>query len=177
MENVIKAFTRNEKAKVARREGFIPGVIYGKDVKNESIKFERTKLINLLKEKGEKAKINFYLNDEKKHGIIKDIEKAPATGEIVHIDVQEIENQETVKWTVPVVFSGKDLLINKDLYLQVYSNEVDVEGDSSKIPDNVELEVNNMKYGEEIKVKDLKLDPSIRLIKDPDTILAVITNA
>lgn len=177
MENIIKAFTRNEKAKVARREGFIPGVIYGKDVENESIKFERTKLINLLKEKGEKAKINFYLNDEKKQGIIKDVERDLATGEIVHIDVQEIKNQETVKWTVPVVFSGKDLLINKDLYLQVYSNEVDVEGDSSKIPDNVELEVNNMKYGEEIKAKDLNLDPSIRLIKDPDTILAVITNA
>ncbi|WP_027623115.1 50S ribosomal protein L25 [Clostridium lundense] len=177
MEGIIKAFARNEKARIARREGFIPGVVYGKDVENSSVKFEKTKLINLLKEKGEKAKINFYLDDKKKQGIIKEVSRDLATGEIVHIDVQAVEGKESVKWTVPVIFAEKDLLNNRDLYLQVYSNEVDVEGDSSKIPDNVEIAVNNMQFGEEIKIKDLKLDSSIKLLKDPDTILAVITNA
>lgn len=177
MEGVINAFERNEKARISRREGFIPGIVYGKEVEAIKVKFEKTKLMNLLKEKGEKTKINFYLKDQKKQGIIKEVSRDLATGEIVHIDVQAVKNKENVKWTVPVIFGGKDLLNNKGFYLQVYNNEVEVEGDSSKIPDNVEIEVNNMGFGEEIKVKDLNLDPSIKLLKDPETVLAVITNA
>ncbi|MBC2396951.1 50S ribosomal protein L25 [Clostridium tetanomorphum] len=177
MEGTINAFARSEKARIARREGFIPGVVYGKDVKNMPVKFERNKLLNFLKEKGEKAKINFLLNNEKKQGIIKEVERDLATTEIIHIDIQAITEKENVKWTVPVDFLGKDLLKNRDLYIQVYNSDVEVEGDSSKIPNKVKIEVNNMKFGEEIKIKDLNLDPSIKLLKDPETVIAVITNS
>ncbi|MEW9096828.1 MAG: 50S ribosomal protein L25 [Clostridiaceae bacterium] len=173
----INAYVRNEKPKVTKREGFIPGVIYGKDFENILVKFERNKLIGLLKENGEKAKISYTLDNVKKEGIIKEIGRDFATGEIIHIDIQSVKGDDTVKWTIPVIFTGKELLNNRGLYLQVYSNEVDVEAEASLIPDNAELEVSSMNYGEEIKIKDLNLNPVIKLAKDSETILAVITNS
>ena len=177
MEAILNAHLRNEKPKVARREGFIPGVIYGKDIENVLVKFEKNKLINLLKEKGEKAKISFLLNNKKTEGIIKEIARDLATNDIVHIDIQSVKGTEIVKWIVPVNFVGKELLNSKGLYLQVYTNEVEVEGETSLIPDNVEIEINGMEHGQEIKIKDLKLNPEIKILRDEETVIGVVTNS
>ncbi|WP_315116271.1 50S ribosomal protein L25 [uncultured Clostridium sp.] len=177
MEVAINAYVRNEKPKITKREGFIPGVIYGKDFENILVKFERNKLIGLLKEKGEKAKISYMLDNVTKEGIIKEVGRDFATGEIIHIDIQSVKGNDNVKWTIPIVFTGKELLNNKGLYLQVYSNEIDVEGEASLIPNNAEIEVSSMEFGKEIKIKDLNLNSAIKLAKDSETILAVVTNS
>ncbi|GAA0721485.1 50S ribosomal protein L25 [Clostridium malenominatum] len=177
MEGILNAQVRMEKPKVSRREGFIPGVIYGKDLENIFVKFEKTKLIGLLKEKGEKSRISFLLNNKKQEGIIKDVARDDSTNEIIHIDIQAVKGTEVVKWTVPVNFTGKELLNGRGLYLQVYSNEIEVEGESSLIPNSVEIEVSKMEFGQEIKIKDLKLTGEIRILKDLDTVIGVIANS
>ncbi|MBV1822057.1 50S ribosomal protein L25, partial [Coprococcus sp. MSK.21.13] len=155
MAEILIATERNEKGKAARKKGFIPGIIYGKDIEGKSVNFEKGKLIAFLKEKGEKSKINFKLNGENKQGIIKEVGRDAVTSNIIHIDIQEVTASEEVKWTIPIIFEGREKLKSKDLYIQVYLQEVDVEGKASEIPNNITIDVEKLELGEEIKVKDL----------------------
>ncbi|NOH16646.1 50S ribosomal protein L25 [Clostridium cochlearium] len=177
MAEILIATERNEKGKAARKKGFIPGIIYGKDIEGKSVNFEKGKLIAFLKEKGEKSKINFKLNGENKQGIIKEVGRDAVTSNIIHIDIQEVTASEEVKWTIPIIFQGREKLKSKDLYIQVYLQEVDVEGKASEIPNNITIDVEKLELGEEIKVKDLNIDSNIKIFNELEDTIARISSS
>ncbi|MBE6064032.1 50S ribosomal protein L25 [Clostridium cochlearium] len=177
MAEILIATERNEKGKAARKKGFIPGIIYGKDIQGKSVNFEKGKLIAFLKEKGEKSKINFKLNGENKQGIIKEVGRDAVTSNIIHIDIQEVTASEEVKWTIPIIFEGREKLKSKDLYIQVYLQEVDVEGKASEIPNNITIDVEKLELGEEIKVKDLNIDSNIKIFNELEDTIARISSS
>lgn len=177
MEEILNALKRDEKAKVVRKKGLIPGVIYGKDIKATEVSFDKGQLVKVLKQKGEKSKIRFNLDGKKYYGIIKELARDVATSEMLHIDIQSVDMGEKVKWTIPLVFSGKENLKNQGLYIQVYATELEVQGEADKIPDNIVLDASKNVYGDELKFKDIKLDSGIELLDDPEKLVAVITNA
>lgn len=177
MAEILIATERNEKGKAARKKGFIPGIIYGKDIEGKSVNFEKGKLIAFLKEKGEKSKINFKLNGENKQGIIKEVGRDAVTSNIIHIDIQEVTASEEVKWTIPIIFEGREKLKSKDLYIQVYLQEVDVEGKASEIPNNITIDVEKLELGEEIKVKDLNIDSNIKIFNELEDTIARISSS
>jgi len=177
MEEILNALKRDEKAKVVRKKGLIPGVIYGKDIKTTEVSFDKGQLVKILKQKGEKSKIRFNLDGKKYYGIIKELARDIATAEMLHIDIQSVDMGEKVRWSIPIAFSGKEKLKNKGLYIQVYASEIEVQGDAGKIPDSIVLDASNNDYGDELKFKDIKLDSCIELLDDPEKLVAVITNA
>ncbi|AAO35472.1 50S ribosomal protein L25/general stress protein Ctc [Clostridium tetani] len=177
MAEILIATERNEKGKTARKKGFIPGIIYGKDREGQSINFERGKLIAFLKEKGEKSKMNFQLNGENKQGIIKEVGRDAVTSSIIHIDIQEVSALEKVRWTIPIFFEGREQLKKKELYIQVYLTEVEVEGKASDIPNNITLNVGNLELGEEVKVKDLNIGSNIRIFNELENTIAIISSS
>lgn len=177
MAEILIATERNEKGKTARKKGFIPGIIYGKDREGQSINFERGKLIAFLKEKGEKSKMNFQLNGENKQGIIKEVGRDAVTSSIIHIDIQEVSALEKVRWTIPIFFEGREQLKKKELYIQVYLTEVEVEGKASDIANNITLNVGNLELGEEVKVKDLNIGSNIRIFNELENTIAIISSS
>ncbi|BDR66476.1 50S ribosomal protein L25/general stress protein Ctc [Clostridium tetani] len=177
MAEILIATERNEKGKTARKKGFIPGIIYGKDREGQSINFERGKLIAFLKEKGEKSKMNFQLNGENKQGIIKEVGRDAVTSSVIHIDIQEVSALEKVRWTIPIFFEGREQLKKKELYIQVYLTEVEVEGKASDIPNNITLNVGNLELGEEVKVKDLNIGSNIRIFNELENTIAIISSS
>lgn len=177
MAEILIATERNEKGKAARKKGFIPGVVYGKNKKCQSINFKMGKLMAFLKEKGEKSKISFQLNGENKHGIIKEVGRDAVTSTIIHIDIQEVSESEEVRWTIPIFFEGRKKLKNKELYIQINLAEVDVEGKASEIPNNITLNVEDLELGEEIKVKDLNIDSNIKVFNELEETIARISTS
>ncbi|QBD84529.1 50S ribosomal protein L25 [Clostridium tetani] len=177
MAEILIATERNEKGKTARKKGFIPGIIYGKDREGQSINFERGKLIAFLKEKGEKSKMNFQLNGENKQGIIKEVGRDAVTSSIIHIDIQEVSALEKVRWTIPIFFEGREQLKKKELYIQVYLTEVEVEGKASDIPNNITLNVGDLELGEEVKVKNLNIDSNIKVFNELENTIAIISSS
>ena len=177
MAETLIAKERNEKGKAARKKGFIPGIVYGKDREGQSINFEKGKLIAFLKKKGEKSKVSFQLNGQNRQGIIKEVGRDAVTSSIIHIDIQEVSASEEVKWTIPVILEGREELKRKELYIQVHLPEVEVEGKASDIPNNIILNVGDLNLGQEIKVKDLNIGSNIRVFNEVEDIIAVISSS
>lgn len=166
---------KTEKSKKIRRDGFTPGVIYGEGIeKGISIKFEMLKLKQILKNNILNAKLNLKLGSKTKYCIIKDFQRDPIGGNIIHVDFQAVSANENVKLKVPVVYNGIGLLESKRLALQINISDLELEGRVDSLPETIYVDVSTKKLGDKIHIKDLKLDSSIKIHADENENLAVI---
>ncbi|MDD4570627.1 MAG: 50S ribosomal protein L25 [Tepidanaerobacteraceae bacterium] len=174
-ESVICAVERAEKPNKVRKQGFIPGVVYGKDIKSTSIKLDQKEYKKLLQGHAKNTKVRVKLGNEVKHCIIKEVQKDSVNGQILHVELQTIHSDDIIRLKVPIVFHGKEKLAIKQQLLQELIPEVEIMGKVADMPEFVCIDVGNRKLGDKITVKDIQIGNGIKIIDDESEILAVIT--
>ncbi|MBI3995152.1 MAG: 50S ribosomal protein L25 [Nitrospirae bacterium] len=167
-------------ARTIRRTGRIPAVLYG-DGKSSPLSLHPADLIRILKsESGENALINLKIKGEKsvetKTAILRDFQKDPVTGGILHADLFEINMNKAIRVRVPILVQG-DLPegVKEGGVLQHNLREIEIECLPSMIPDHLDVDAAHLKIGESIHVRDLSVQQGIRVLEDKD--LAVISVA
>lgn len=165
----------HESGKKVRKRGNVPGIIYGEFLKhNIPVKFNNKELYKLLKNTstGEIVKLEF--NHKITPCIIKQIQKDNITGKIIHVDFQYVKKNEVIKLSIPISYTGSDSLENRRLILVTLFSDIDVEAIVENLPDDIIIDVSNMNYEDKILAKDINLPNGVKLITDPETILAII---
>src|SRR5207245_9914884 len=90
--------------------------------------------------------------------LIREIQRHPIRPDIIHVDFYEIHATEKVKLKVPVHLTGNpDGVRNAGGVLDQVTREVEIEVLPENIPDRVELDVNALKLGDSLHVRDLSL--------------------
>ncbi|RKD24862.1 large subunit ribosomal protein L25 [Caminicella sporogenes DSM 14501] len=177
-EAILRAFERTEKPKKCRRQGYVPGIIYGEGFENgQKIKIQLSEARELIKENTKNLRLWVQIGKEKKYGVIKEIQKHPMTKEIQHIDIQAISQKDKVRLKLPVIFEGREKMEQKGQILQVLISEVEVIGKIEKIPESININVSNKELGDSVKVKDIQLDDEIKILEDVNEVLAIVTAA
>jgi large subunit ribosomal protein L25 len=172
---MICAIERDEKPNKVRKEGFIPGVVYGKGMGSKSVKLDPKELKRLLQEHARNAKVKVKIGNEVKECILKELQKDTLSGQILNVELQSIHSDDMIKLKVPVIFHGKDELAARQELLQEYAPEVEITGKANIMPEHVVVDVRERKAGEKITVKDIKVGDGIKLLNDENEIIAVIT--
>lgn len=176
MSNTIRAMERSGKPGKVRRDGFIPGVIYGKGIAESIIvKFETRRFKRILKNQGRNARINVKMGDDEKSCIIKDLQFDPITNDILHVDLQAVTAETSVKLKVPVVFNGREALESERLVLQTFASEVELSGIMGSMPEVIEIDVSDKTAGDKVVVGEIKVKDKIKILNDSDEVLAVIS--
>lgn len=176
MENLIlNAIKRTEKPGRVRREGYVPAVIYGKDIDGGiAVKFEKGSFNKIIKENWGASKISVQLKDIKKYCVIKNIQKHPTTGDILHVDMQAIKMDEDLKLRVPFVFKGEESLQYDGLLLQIIKPDVEVLGKIDSIPSSIEFNVEGKKPGDKITLGDIQLNDGAKIVGESDEMVGVV---
>ena len=162
-----------------RREGLVPGVVYGRDMEPMSVTANRRELVKLLHAKaGEHALVALRLEDGKpweKPVLVQAIQHHPVDGRIVHVDFHAIVLTERLKVKVPVVLKGEPVGVRQDGgVLEQFLREVEVECLPTEIPSGVEYDVSAMKIGDTVHVRDLTPSKNTRITSDPDGTIASV---
>lgn len=175
MSECIRAIPRHEKMTVARKNGFVPGVVYGSNpIKFQPVKFDEKRLRKLLN-RVTNDRIEVKVNNEVKTCRIKQAEKDDITGKLMNISLQVINDSSSPQSvTVPIRFRGLEELQHKKLTLQITQSEIQVKGTEEALPEYLEINVSNKRLGDKVTVADLNLG-SLEAISDQDEILAIIT--
>lgn len=173
-EVILKAVERVEKTRKVREGGFIPGVLYGEGAGATSVKFEASALRKILIKYGWNAKVWVELNDTKKFGFIKEVQKHPVEGNVIHIDVQLVSKDQEIKLQIPISFSGIEELEHRMHLLQVYKSEVEVVGKTALMPNVIVVDVSNKNAGDTITFQDFGLDPELKNNEGEFEVYAVI---
>lgn len=174
--NSVTALKRNEKGIKARKAGYIPGVLYGTEVKESCpVKFQKSEMMKILKNSGDSAKLIVKLEDEKKYGVIKNIQRnSMNVEEIYNVDVQLVTKDEEIKQAVPIIFEGRANIENRGLTIQTQLTEVDVIAKAVDIPESFIIDIKDKNNGDVITVKQIEENEKFKIVNDPDGVIGSV---
>lgn len=168
--------TRTDKGKGAarslRRQGKVPGVIYGHDRSPESLAVDSTALAKLLGDISASTTIVDVTIDDRApvKTLIREIQRdSLRPAEILHLDFYEIRADEAVTVEVPVHLVGiPDGVRNFGGVLDHSLRDLEVEVLPADIPESIDLDVTSLAIGHSLFVRDIKLEKGV-ILNDPDT--------
>jgi large subunit ribosomal protein L25 len=146
-----------------KESGFVPGILYGDGVETATaVKFDEKSLNRILNSNGNNAKLWININNSKKFGFVKEVQRKHLTRNVTHVDIQIVSKDHEIKIQIPVNFSGEDVLRSKQLQLQVHKTEVTVFGKMDLMPDAIDIDVSDMKLGDTVTVNNFGLNQLLK---------------
>ncbi|MGN0145045.1 MAG: 50S ribosomal protein L25 [Clostridium sp.] len=161
-------------AKKERKQGLIPGIIYGKELGNLMFEIGEMDLVSELKTSGEHGVVNFNLDGYNGTAVIKDVQKDSITHKIMHIDLEEVRPDRDIVAEVPIRFNGKDFLGEKGVVLQSQKDYVKVSCKPEDLPKSIDIDVTKAKIGTVYKLSDLEIGNEISILDDLSSICASV---
>jgi large subunit ribosomal protein L25 len=172
LQVATRAGTGKGAARSLRREGKVPGVIYGHGRAAESVVVETAALAKMLVGISAGTTIVDVAIDGRApvKALIREIQRdALRPAEILHLDLYEVRADEQITLAVPVHLVGiPDGVRNFGGVLDHSLRELEIEVLPSDIPEHVELDVTALAIGHSLFVRDLKIEKA-RILNDPDT--------
>ena len=179
MEAVLEAIAREtfgkNEARRTRREGKVPGVLYGGDgAKATPISVEPKALLKILhSESGANTLISLKLSGAADTKVlVKEYQLDPVTHQVLHADFYRVAMDKLIQVTIPVVVKGEPKGVKQQGgILEFIRREIEVECLPADIPENVEVDVSELMLHQGIRVRDLTVDPKWTPKSDPDMML------
>ena len=161
-------------AKKYRREGMIPGVIYGNQIGNELFEVNVTDLEKELAVSGQYGVLKFNLDGKKGTAVIKEVQKNHFGNKVIHLDLEEIADKERMTTEVAVKISGKGLLESRGLILQVQKDLVKVTCTAANLPKEFDLDVSGANAGTVYTLKDLNISGDLTVDDDLTSVIGSV---
>lgn len=158
-----------------RREGFVPGVIYGRGAENANVTVTRASLEQALKVAGENTLLELEIEGAKsKHVLIHNVQRDPVKDILGHVDFLEVRLDQKIKAEIPLVFVGESPAV-KELSGVLIRNiqHIEVEALPQNLPHNLEVDLSGLKtFEDHLTVADIKSGPNVRVLGDSEQIIA-----
>jgi large subunit ribosomal protein L25 len=162
-----------------RRQGLVPGVLYGHG-EPISISVEERELRRALTGA---AGLHSLLDVEvdgtgKAHAsILKDYQVDKVRGGVIHIDLQEVRLDQPITASVSVhLMGGEDAPgVREGGVLSQPLRELQVSALPLEVPEHIDLDVSHMATGDTLRVEDIKVAEGVTLLDDPETVVATVT--
>lgn len=177
-QTALKVLERVEKPNVSRRNGFIPGAIFGASIdKVVSIKFEAQQFERILKKQGSNARLQLVMGDTDTFCLVKEIQRDVVKGNILHVDFQAVAKDEIVKIKTPIIYEGVGQLEANGFMLLVNETDLELEGPLNLLPESLSIDVGGMGVGDKVLAGDFDLNSEVKASRaDEDKILAVVVS-
>lgn len=162
-------------AKKARKNGNVPGVLYGKAINNLMFEVGDLDLNHELSSTGEHGVINFVLNGEQHKALIKEVQKDPVTNKVIHLDLEELQGKEKIVSTVPIHYVGEEYINRRGTVLQKEKDSVKIECPVEALPKSINLDVSSGMVGSVYKFGDLEIASEISILDDLNSVVAAVS--
>jgi large subunit ribosomal protein L25 len=164
-------------ARTLRRQGKVPGVIYGHGREAEAVMIDTGALNRMLVGISAGTAIVDVAVDDRPpvKALIREIQRdAVRPSEILHLDLYEVRSDEEITLEVPVRLIGvPDGVRNFGGVLDHVLRELEIEVLPSNIPEHVDLDVTELAIGHSLFVRDIDV-PNARVLNDPDTPICTV---
>jgi large subunit ribosomal protein L25 len=160
-----------------RRTGEVPGVIYGGDAEPSHFAVDARILRNTLARSG--AILDVTIDSGKATPVlVKDVQRHPVRGEIMHVDFLRVNMNETIHTTVVLELLGADDApgVDQGGVLSQETRELNIEALPGDIPDTIQHDVSGMEMNATLYLSELTAPAGITFLDDlEETLVATIT--
>lgn len=176
----VRAGTGKGAARQARRDGLVPGVVYGGGADPQAITIPFNVLLKSLRAGGFMSTL-FNLKVEGQddvrvicRGVQRDVVKSLPT----HIDLMRLKRDSRINMNIPVVFLNEEesVGLKKGGVLNAVRSEVELMVTASNIPDSITVDIADIDVGDIVHISDITLPEGTRpVITDRDFVVASIS--
>ncbi|MFZ0613489.1 MAG: 50S ribosomal protein L25/general stress protein Ctc [Desulfobacterales bacterium] len=172
--------TGNGPARVLRRSGRIPAVLYGPEtealllsvnihefeliLKNHNI---NQMVLNLVIQNGESST---------RPVMIKELQDHPVSRKLIHVDFYEISMTRKIWVNVPVTVDGKSIGEERGGIVQVVRRELEVLCLPGEIPESIVLDISSLDIGDSIHIEEVKLPEGVEISADTNFTILTVTS-
>jgi large subunit ribosomal protein L25 len=164
-------------ARRLRRDGLVPGVIYGGEGGPEHFAVDARILRNTLAHSG--AILQVKVGDGTGTPVlVKDVQRHPVRGEAVHLDLLRVDMTEKIQTTVVLELVGADEApgVVEGGVLNQEAREVNIEALPGDIPDSITLDVSGMVMNATVTLSEVSAPQGVVFVDDlEETVVATIT--
>ena len=178
LEVDVRERTGKGGARGARREGFVPGVLYGGNIDPVAINLKKNQVDKALSSGHFVANMVTITHKGKPQLVIpQDVQYHPVTDQPLHIDLYRVKEDQEIKVEVSVSFVGEDVSpgLKKGGTLNIVRHSVELLVPAGSIPESLEADVSKLEICDNVKISDISLpDNAQPTITDRDFTVATI---
>ncbi len=172
----IVAETRDlakKSAKQMRRDGWIPGVIYGR-TDPVHVRMERSALRRILRTAGSNQLVDVNLNDKVHKVLVREIQQHLTRGDLIHVDFLEVDMKSTIAAVAELIPVGKAAPAGEGVgAASMALRQVDIEARPDALVSEIEVDLSLIQTTDDvIYVGDLTAPDGVTILTDPETAVA-----
>jgi large subunit ribosomal protein L25 len=179
-EVILKAKRRNvigKQVSAIRRAGQLPAVIYGHYIDPISIELDLHDTSKSLTGLAPSALVTVDVEGTPHKALVREKQRNKITGILLHIDFLAVSMKEKLRSQVYIEIVGLSPAI-KDFngVLVTGNDEVEVECLPQDLPERIVVDISTLqKIGDGVYIRDLRIPEGVKILDDPDTMVALIT--
>jgi large subunit ribosomal protein L25 len=159
-----------------RRQGLIPGVLYGREAPVAISIAERELRHALTGAGGTHAVLDVVVDSGKTHSsVLKEFQKDPVRGYITHVDLQEVRLDQPIQASVSLVLTGEPAGVKEGGVLNQVTTSVNIEALPLEIPEHLELDISDLGIGDSARLSQVKTPEGVTILDDlEETVVASV---
>jgi large subunit ribosomal protein L25 len=167
-----------KKVKYLRREGIVPGVIYGRDFETTHIALDHKALRQVLLHAGGAQLIELNFGTESLTTLAREVQRDPILGDILHVDFYRVAMDRAIRTNVPLVVVGESPMVGRDAVLHQHINSVEIEALPGNLPSHIDVDVTGLtEIGQMLTVNDLSLPRGVTVITHVEELIVKLDYA
>ncbi|SEO13397.1 LSU ribosomal protein L25P [Paracoccus alcaliphilus] len=171
-----RAGTGKGAARQARREGKVPGIVYGDHKDPVSIQFDFNKLLTKLRAGRFMSTLwNLKVDGQQDVRVIcRSVQKDVVKDLPIHIDFMRLRSNSKVNLYIPVEFVNHETCpgLKKGGTLVTVRGEVELIVTAGDIPDHLTVDLEGLEVGDTIHINDVKLPKGVKATIDRNFVIA-----
>jgi large subunit ribosomal protein L25 len=182
-EILVNAKGRDTRGKNAarrlRREGLIPGVVYGGKGENIAVAVDPKALRKVLRsEAGRNAILKLDIaGSGATNAILKRWQVDPIKENFLHADFYRIAMDVAIRVTVPILIRGEARGVKVDAgILELIMREIEVECLPGDIPEHIDLDVSDLALNAALRVSDLPVSDKVKILEPPEQVVVHVVS-
>jgi len=163
-----------------RHEGKVPAILYGGHADARTLTLNHQKLLIMLdNERFYSTILSLKVGDQTQAAILKDVQRHPFKNAIVHVDFQRVEENEKIRISIPLHFTGAAVSPGVKSQGGIVSHmrtETEVSCLPKDLPEFIEVDISGLSLNESIHLSQLKIPEGVTLVdlvKDDAAVVAI----
>lgn len=177
----VRENTGTGNARAARRDGLVPGVLYGGGEDPVAVAVKHNEVLKAINSGQFLSNMIELSHEGKKQKVItKDVQFHPVSDMPVHVDFFRVKEDTIIEVEVSVIFKGEDTSpgIKRGGILNVVRYTIEVKCPAGSIPDSIEVDVSEMEIGDSLHISEVALPEGVTpAIDDRDFTIATIVSS
>ena len=165
-----------KKNRQLRRQGFVPGIVYGPSTEPMSVQFPYRTVEIMLMNAGGTNLIDIEVDGAVYPSLAREVQRDVVRGDILHVDFLAVDQSQRISVEVPIVMEGESPVVTaREGILITGRSSLTLEVYPSDIRDRIEIDLSRLtELGAEVLVRDLSFGENVTVHNDPNEMLAKI---